>query len=236
MNLPHPESVTGAQIDNLLRICGLMTNVLCNPYREQESIPGASNAPGEARDSAEATFINACSRLDDIINDKSRWSLDFQRSLEKKAEDIQVAQLKFVQAQTEAAAELKTPHFRFRPTLQKAQDGSWVAYLGDPADQTGNTIVGLGRNPAEALRSFDEIFQGTVPQVMIDWLIEHEKAQDAGLPSPPYPNSNQNQNNEQQSMDSRRDRKTNNPGRAKNPRKRNRQTPESGKGIDSGKD
>ncbi|HSX11621.1 MAG TPA: hypothetical protein VLF94_07905 [Chlamydiales bacterium] len=188
LRLPHPDAVTNAQVVTLLNIVGMLLPLLTKP---EETIPGKSNPDGNVSDSAAATFISVCNRLDEIVADKSRWNLEFQKNLEQKAEVIHQQNLGVLRTQQAAAAEVISPHFRYRPNVARSPDGGWMAYLGDPT--TTNVILGLGRSPNEAVLNFDSIFKGTVPPYMVEWLAAREQALEEDQTPPPFPN-NTNEN------------------------------------------
>jgi hypothetical protein len=182
-NVPHPDIVNGVQIGNVLNIIMALTPILVNPAREAENVPGKNAIDGESAVAASVTMIAACARLDAILADNSRWDTSFQKKLEANAEQIQVAQTRFLQTQTMAANEVITPHFRFRPDLRRLNEKEWTASIGEGND----AIMGIGPNPDAALRAFDDIFKGHVPLYMLNWLLQREAALDSGVPSPPAP-------------------------------------------------
>jgi hypothetical protein len=181
LHLPHPDAVTNAQVVTLLNMIGMLTPMLISP---NENIPGKSAPEGCVTDSAAATFINVCNRLDEIIADKKRWDTSFQETCEMRATTIHLQNMEVLKAQQEAAAEVSSPHFRYRPNVSVAP-GGWMAYVGHP--ETPNVILGLGRTPDEAIKNFDLVFKGTVPPYMVAWLMAREQAIEAGQPSPELP-------------------------------------------------
>jgi predicted RNase H-like HicB family nuclease len=185
MNLPHPDAVTGEQINTLLRVISCMEGYLLSPHRDVERIPGDTNPDGGVADSAAATVINACNALDNLISDKTRWSMEFQKKIESRVDEIHQEQLAFLKAQTAAANFVSLPQFRFRPTLNRADEHTWVAYIGEL--ETPHVILGLGKTPEEALASFDQIFRGTVSPSMLEWALAREKAINEGSPLPEIP-------------------------------------------------
>jgi hypothetical protein len=194
-SLPHPDSVTGNQIDNLLRIAGTLMGILI--HGRDENIPGASEPDGNVRTSAEATFINVCNRLDDIVKDPKRFNLEFQTAVDQRAQKIHEFNVGLIKAQNAAAEELQTPHFRFRPTFKRTANGiGWIALLGHDAD---NVIAGIGASPEAALKAFDEVFKGDMPVEMLQFLAEREAAMNAGLQPPDFPKTQNT--NEQNKMD-----------------------------------
>ena len=179
MVILHRDLSTIHQVGALLSISQNMMDFLSEKPRDADNVPGSRPLPGEARMSAEATLIKACAQLDSIIEDKRRWGIDYQLELErmylqntKMSRQLAEQQAKTLQAEQEraeeqrrAALEIQSPHFRYKPTLYPMTDGHWAAFLGDPKDLE-HGIVGIGANPGEALKSFDMVFSGTVPEHM----------------------------------------------------------------------
>ncbi len=169
----HRDLSTANQVQALLAIGGAMMDFLSEKPKDAENIPGSRPLPGESRHSAETTLIKVCSRLDQIVEDSRRWGIDFQLALEKlylesskrseilaeKQTQLMEAELQRAEAQKTAALEVQSPHFRYKPTLFSLKDGGWAAFLGDPND-LDHGIVGVGANPADALRAFDLVFSG----------------------------------------------------------------------------
>lgn len=140
--------------------------------------------PKEAELSAEVTFIKACATLDSILEDHERWSLKTQRELAQKFEDARNLNQKYLEYQAEAMRLHTTPHFRFKPSLMRLNDGRFLAILGSTED-LNNAIVGVGGSAEEALQRFDETFQAGVPANMLEYLAKREAALDAGQTPPP---------------------------------------------------
>jgi hypothetical protein len=182
----HRDLSTQNQIGSLLAIAEKMSDLLLNPAREAENIPGLRPAPGEARVAAEATFIKVCSQLESIIDDKQRWGIEYQLALEKMLTEGHELTQKMLRAQTAAleaekqravahraaAEEIESPHARYRPTLYPV-DGGWLALVGDPNDLE-NGIGGIGESPEGALKSFDATFRGK-PSHQWQKLLENTK-------------------------------------------------------------
>ena len=156
---PNRENVTTGQLQNVLQVCNTAITGLINPWR---GFVADSEAPqnSEARIALENTLIKACDRLDKILSDDQRWTIEYQKNLEAEFNKSHAENLKFLEAQRKASEEISTPHFQWRPTLLKSADGKmWVALLGDPQDPSKG-IVGIGRTPEEALAEFDKDFSG----------------------------------------------------------------------------
>lgn len=158
---PNRENVTTGQIQNVLQVCNLAVTGLINPWRGFVDSDGSDNPKqSEARIALENTLIKACDRLDKILDDDQRWTIDYQKGLEDEFKKSHAENLKFLEAQRKASEEITTPHFQWRPTIMKSEDGNlFVALLGDPEKPTEG-ITGIGRTPEEALEEFDKNFRG----------------------------------------------------------------------------
>lgn len=195
----HRDLSTNTQIGMLLAVCNSMKDVLLNPEREAENVPGKHLLPGEAKIAAENTFTQACERLDLILADKARWGIDYQMTLEQQFLDrhqenmaLLKAQQQLAEQQRASAKAITRPHFRYKPFLIPMDDGKWVAFLGNPEDLDAG-ILGAGDTPQAALESFDEAFAGNLPPAVADWLKEREQDLERGLNEiKPFPIDTQN--------------------------------------------
>jgi len=164
----HRDLSTQNQIQMLLQVVGSTGAMLLNPLRELENIPGnGPNLTGEAALAATTTFIKACSTLDRILADESRWGMDFQLALEKQlAEehksfmDARASELAMHAEHKRAAELLQKPHWIYRPKLIALTDGTYAAFLGESPDNPAGGLVGIGGCPQEALNTFDDVFRG----------------------------------------------------------------------------
>lgn len=196
--LLHRDLSTGQQIGMLLSVSNTMLQALLNPEREHENIPGVKSMAGEAHVAAENTFIKVCERLDAILEDKRRWGIAYQLNLEKQYNEQHAASLALVNAQREmaeqqktSAAEVTAPHFRYKPMLVKLEEGGWAAFLGDVND-LDKGILGVGADPAAALKSFDEAFAGKLSPAIVAWLKQRETDLETGVDSAtPFPDIEQ---------------------------------------------
>lgn len=185
---PQRDSVTSIQVGVLLNIQSVMLTALLNAHQDQS--PDDPKLDGGAQSSACVTFMKACDCLDSIIEDKSRWTLEAQDLLETKLAEVYDGQVHLLKRQSEAAKEVVTPHFRYNPRILKLLDGSYAAVLGDLAD-IDNAIVGVGVTPKQALEAFDGMFDGNLPDHLLQWLKKREEAFNAGLQPPETPNEQQ---------------------------------------------
>jgi hypothetical protein len=138
----------------------MAVTALINPWNGFVKHDDDAPKNSEARIALENTLIKACDRLDKILEDDRRWSLEYQMNLEAEFHKSHAQNLNLLESQATAAAEVASPHFQYRPRIAKSQDGTvWMAILGDEND-ISRCIIGLGRTPEEALAEFDKKFQG----------------------------------------------------------------------------
>jgi hypothetical protein len=182
--LPNRDNVTSQQCDTLLQVAGLMASVIINPHRDFEA--SGTKLDGGAHTAAVNTFVNACAKLDEIINAKDRFTFEPQNLIEAQYFQLLKQNTLFTREQTEAIRELNTPHSRYRPDIMKLRDGNWAVVLG-PEGDLENSIVGVGVTPQEAINAFDGMFTGNLPQTLVDYLAAREKAIDTNKPLPEYP-------------------------------------------------
>jgi hypothetical protein len=181
--LLHRDLSTNTQLGMLIGVVNAMTGLLLNPEREAETIPGKHLMPGEAKIAAENTFTHACERIDSIVADSRRWGIEYQFAAEAQYVELIKAQTAAEEARRNTAAEIITPHFRFKPRVTRLEDDTWLAYLGDPANLDA-ALCGIGSNPQAALHAFDEAFSGNLSPEMIQRLKQRENELD-GETAPP---------------------------------------------------
>lgn len=209
IQLSSREVATRFHIESVLQIIGLMIPALgmyLHPQRPSEDSapyrPSTAPANSEAMIAIENTMREACARLDKILSDEVRWSTAFQEEVEKHFRESAKLQLEFYTAQRNAAAELASPHSRFRPTLLRLTDGGcWCAVLGD----FDHGIVGIGDTAQAALEAFDSAYAGEVNPKVEEWLKKHEKNIQTGAQDEPFPKINE------QDLDRQRDSNPDNP-------------------------
>jgi hypothetical protein len=165
-NLPSRAQVTAQQVQVLLHVVGMLSPYVLQPHRELENIPGQNAMNGEAATAAQTTFINVCSKLDAILADDTRWTMDINQTLENQLYAVYVTQQELLKEQIIATKEINLPHNKYRPTLYKLRDNTYAAILGD-LDDLDNA--------------------GKIPAHLFDWLKQREAALDAGEPTPPQP-------------------------------------------------
>lgn len=155
------DSVTFIQFQSLLSAVNAYMAFLANAHLAEVEQPHKGPMDGGVKSAAENTFIGLCSRVDAMIADESRWTMDEQNNLEQSLMILYADQRAFIKHQREAVAMMKSPHNRFKPTLVKMDDGTWAAFYGDPANQA-SAIIGVGTCPEDALANFDDVFAGRI--------------------------------------------------------------------------
>lgn len=162
MKLMHRDNVTQMQLSSLLSTAatlnGILTSMLAFDAGEREG----GKLDGGVRSSVENSILGVCNRIDEIISDSPRWTLEKQNALE----DSLLATHKSIQRTNEIAC---APHSRFHPRLASLPDGMWIAFLGN-VDDLENALVGCGDSPQAAIKSFDMLFNGEIPAHLLHWI------------------------------------------------------------------
>lgn len=161
LSAPAPEQVTAQHVDNVLCILAELHHYLfprppVGPF-ESSTPQETPRLDGEANIAATTTFIKACSRLDAILDDPDRWTLDPHKALYAAINANYAQQFEFLKAQTAASNSICRPMFLMKPDLARLEDGSFIAYVGD-ITTPGCGLIGQGKTPAEAFADFDEAF------------------------------------------------------------------------------
>lgn len=225
------DSITNIQVNTLLQITNSLSILLLNPTREASE--GGPELDGGVIAAAEATFIKCCATLDNVLEEKNRWSMDMQNILEFQLGQAYASQTEFYKAQTALTNLAQSPHHRYKPTLAPTTDGSYIAFIGSINDLE-HSIYGLGESPEAAMRAFDEVFSGKLPDSMVEWLASREAAAEAGLVPPDFPAEvkDTKQNEKHEKLDRKRSRKAPKPEKRRKNDPRNRR-PDSGP-VDQG--
>jgi hypothetical protein len=193
--LPGRDMINQAQVNSVLHIFGATASVLLQSANLEEESGGKLD--GGARTAVEATLIKACDRLDALLDDVPRWTLEISNSLEAKLAVIYDENARMLSAQADAYAEITSPHHRLKPQMVKLEDGTWVAFCGDPTN-LDNAMVGAGTCPQNALEAFDALFKGEIPPHLAEWLSQREASIAAGAPPLEF-KQQQQQNDEKKS-------------------------------------
>ena len=208
INLPSRELTTAHQIQMLLGVAGstisMVGSMLHCPEENQERI---DRLGGELRTAAENVCVAALDRLQEMMSDKGRWDGSFQKEIESAFRVAHEKQMEVLETQQQAALEVLSPHFKYKPALAKMKDGIWMAYLGN-LDDLDNAICGLGETPANAVDEFDKAFYGLINPEIANWLKLREDFLENGSQGnpPPFPKLNTNEPNKSNpSLESNRD-------------------------------
>lgn len=159
MKLPSRDQVTSVQVNTLLvAIQALNNQVVARCGVATEAVGGPND--GGVCSALDSTIIRALNQLDTIFDDRPRWTLTLQSTLEKQLSDVYAAHLDLLLVQKQAVLGVGLPHRIAGPKLVQLEGGMWAAILGD-ATKLDNCILGVGDSPAAALADFDLVFQGT---------------------------------------------------------------------------
>lgn len=166
--MPTREAVTKSQLESLHSIIQTLSPFILGQRSifmlSEEETP--RKIDGGAATAAAVTFANVCGKLDDMLNDKSRWDTSAHDKLYESIAKVQDAQVEYLKAQTEGQKVLHRPSVQFHPTV--ANDGQqFICYYGD-IDKPGYAVVGIGATPEEAMLSFDAAFKkGSQEQIIL---------------------------------------------------------------------
>lgn len=150
------EGITLQQFSVLLNTLATVQAGLREWKLEDSGVPEVSRLAGEARLALEASLLKTCARIDKLVDDDSRWSIDRLLDIERKLDETLATQNSFFASQKAAADDTRRPSRFLSPELIKTPQG-WVAFFGDVSNDT-SLITGIGESPAEAMASFDEAY------------------------------------------------------------------------------
>lgn len=156
---PLKEHLTDFHIGSTLAIIRDLQPYILEDIPEPGAVPKDRSIDGGVESAAATTFLKACSRLDSLLDDNSRWTLKTHNTLVSEMVKTQKAQRRFIEVQEQSSLMLQAPHYVLRPTLA-ISGGRYVAYYGN-INVAGESIVGQGDTPNEALDDFDDAFSRT---------------------------------------------------------------------------
>lgn len=184
-SIPSQEQTTQSQMTSILGAFATLTTYFLHMKDLPESEGGEKD--GGARMALENSLITLCNRLDSIISDDRRFSLDPQKHLEAQLSELYARHTAVLAEQEAMMREQNTPHSRHVPKMMKLGDGSWLAIIGSLSD-LDNAIIGVGACPAHALEAFDAAFNGkNLPPHIVKWIAERETALSKNLTPPEEP-------------------------------------------------
>lgn len=153
--LPTRDAVSNAQIGTLLNVLdSLQPYLLLSPREVEAGIP--RELDGGIPSAALSTFCGVCDRIDRIVRDDNRWSLDTHDRLYEALFKTAEKQRETLQAQQDFVRDCKRPSRTHRPEFTRLGD-VFVAYYGDLADPP-SVVMGRGNTPEEAVDDFDRAF------------------------------------------------------------------------------
>lgn len=177
--IPSRDQVTQIQIGTVLSSIATLIPLM---HTRLDDIDGGA-MDGGTKSAVQASLITACRRLDGLLEDDSRWSMESHEFLEKQLGNLYHEHTRVLKMQQQQIEYLARPHVRHSPQLGRLVDGSWIAVLGS-LDDLDNAVVGVGGCPAQALEAFDEIFNGNIPQHLQAWIAIREEALKNNLQPP----------------------------------------------------
>lgn len=153
---PNKENASSVQINNLLQTIAVLTQSV-------RDVPELSGGPldGGVKTAVELSIINACTRLDAIMGENSRWDVADYVALSATMQSMYDENTRLIQEQRAAYAEAASAHNKYKPQLVRLPNGKWLAISGNMND-IDNALVGLGDCPADAIAAFDDMFRGQV--------------------------------------------------------------------------
>jgi len=180
VHVPSRESTTQMQIASAMSVIhALQPYLLYHPTQEPEDRP---ELDGGAVASATVTFSKACERLDKILEDESRWSIDPHNGLIEALTRSQEAIRRFNEENVLTVQGLRRPSRQFQPQFAISGD-VFLAFAGDPSFP-GGQIIGRGKTPAEALLDFDAAFHRVV-QEQLHFAEQPKPVEPESEPKPP---------------------------------------------------
>lgn len=124
-------------------------------------LPFVTQADGDTLEkgvgmSASTSFIKACNVLDDILDDKRRWSLDSYDKLEASLLGLHEIIATRENETRDAIQAAQRPCILLKPTIKQLPDGVWECRYG----KGRGSLVGYGETPNIACLGFDAEFYG----------------------------------------------------------------------------
>lgn len=159
--MPSRESTCTQQISTVLMVMREL-----QPYLLTEIVDiGVEHRPdldGGAGCAAMSTFVKACSRLDEMLDDKTRWNLKENDELYQAITEQMKTAAEVNRNQVEAIKRIQSPAVRLKPALTTVA-GEFIAFHST-SNLPGGTIIGKGKTPSAALEDFNAAFERIVEQ------------------------------------------------------------------------
>lgn len=156
--LPTKEFATEQQISACLAVLRELQSYVHGPAPGflVENPPDRPELDGGIKSAVSVAVMSVCDRIEKIMVDEARWSLDGTLDLFKELAATQKAQQEFLREQALSAHLIQLPSYLLKPEL--LSDGSQFYAIWGNRDLPGGRIVGRGKTPAAALHDFDDAF------------------------------------------------------------------------------
>lgn len=170
--LPQRDHVVSQQIGTLLAAANSFMAFIANTRPVDEG-PEVKPIDGGVKCAVEATLIGVCDRIDKLMADDSRWSMDFQNTLEAQLSMLYKTHQDYMTESRDAVRKAGAPQARLSPRLLRLESGTWIAFIGDP--QGENSAIGMGNCVQDALDNFDKVIEGKPAGFIEQWLKNYEQ-------------------------------------------------------------
>lgn len=171
-SMPQRDLIVSQQVGTLLAAANSLMAFIANTRLQEE---GAEVKPidGGVKSSVEATLMGICNRMDKIMSDDNRWTMEIQNTLEYQLSRLYAEHQATIAEQREAMRLSVAPQTRLSPKLIKINNGAtWVAFIGDPTGD--DCVLGMGSCVQDALDNFDRAVEGKPVGFITEWLKSHE--------------------------------------------------------------
>jgi len=178
LSIPPRDSISSLQVGTVLNALVLTGSMLRSEIDNDADSPARQKMSGECKLALESSLIKTCYRLDEIMEDTSRWTIREQDTLEGAQRKMLKEQINFSKAQTALSESINTPHYERKPQLAQF-GGLWLAIEGDPRNLLA-CIVGVGDTPKEAIDAYDHYFiTGDHTELTAEFMQTYAAEQDA---------------------------------------------------------
>lgn len=157
---------TLVQLRNLVSALGALTQIQA-AYPDAEGELHKPDIDGHVKTSLDGTAIRICNRMDDLLDDRTRWAVPDKQATVTHEESIRQRQLQAAQQHLDSMRETCRPIFVLRPEVRWDRDRSvWIAIYGQGS--IVDSIVGFGTTPEEACADFDRAYKERLPNERVD--------------------------------------------------------------------
>lgn len=156
--LPTKEFATEQQISACLAVLRELQGYVHGPapILFSETLPERPELDGGVKSAVTVAVMSVCDRIEKIMREEARWSVDSTLDLFKELAATQKAQQKFLEEQAASAHLIQLPQYLLKPELMS--DGDQFFAVWGNRNLPGGRIIGRGKTPAAALGDFDDAF------------------------------------------------------------------------------